>query len=228
MNMNSILPSAAESLICEAEKKRQNVYIFGMCGYGKSTFVQNYLKASAYLYFDMLIEPEKLLESDIKKKTTLVIDNLGFLEDDTVKDKIIHFLNNPLCWCILISRAHCPEWLISRNGHFGNFTIISESDLAFSYDETLKLLELNNVKNPSESVALHLHQYSHGHPLFIKYASSRISSEKNIDNASSINSSDTSLILLNQVSLSSFSSYTSIYLLRIVLISSISVISCHS
>ena len=185
MNKNYILPASAELLLKEAEKKKQSVYIFGMCGYGKSALVSNYLKDSPYLYFDMLTEPHNFLKLEVKRKTTVVIDNLGFLDDVTVKSKIIDILSNPLCWCILISRAHCPEWLISNNS---TFATVCESDLAFSYDETLSFLESNGISRPNENIIKHLHEYSHGHPLFIKYASNRISSDRGANNDSRISS----------------------------------------
>ena len=44
-------------------------------------------------------EAEKI-ELNIEKKTTIVIDNLGFLTDNTVSAGILELISNPLCWCI--------------------------------------------------------------------------------------------------------------------------------
>lgn len=174
MISNCILPLSANSKLKEAEKRRQLVYISGMCGYGKTTFVCNYLKDSSFFYFDMLTDPLALTTFDTKKKATVVIDNLGFLTDSTVNAKILELISNPLCWCIIISRARCPEWLLTPSHSLGGFMLISEADLAFSYDEACTYLDNYGIFDLDDNDLSKLFKYSLGHPLFISFIASRL------------------------------------------------------
>lgn len=174
MESKYVLPSLAQSKFKEAEKNRQTVYIFSMCGYGKTTFIRNVMWNSEYFYFDMLEDPHALLDFKVDKKSTLVIDNLGFLNDKAVISKIYDILQNPLCWCILISRAQCPEWLITSAGASGGIATISESDLALNFEETVTLLNKNGITGLKEDNLSTLFTYSKGHPLFITYIANRM------------------------------------------------------
>lgn len=176
MKNNCILPALAYSKLKEAEKKRQLVYISGMCGYGKTTLVCNYLEGTSFFYFDMLVNPFDLSELVIKKKTTVVIDNLGFLTDSTVSAMILNLITNPLCWCIIISRAKCPEWLVTPSHSLGGFVQINESDLAFSYNETLNYLNNYGISGLDEDNLMEVFKHSFGHPLYISFMANRLKS----------------------------------------------------
>lgn len=174
MNEQYILPFFAEKKFKEAEKRRQSVYISGMCGYGKTTLVRQLLADSVYSYFDMYSEPFAVLDYEATKKSIVVIDNLGFLRDTAVCDKILELLGNTQTWCILISRAGCPEWLVTSAISLGGFITISETDLHLSYEETEKLLAIHGVSELSEKALGILYKHSLGHPLFLTYAANRI------------------------------------------------------
>lgn len=174
MDEQYVLPSLAVNKYKEAEKKRQTVFISGMCGYGKTTLVRHLLKDTAYSYFDMYSDPFSVLDCEVAKKTTVVIDNLSFLRDTSVCNKILELMGNPQAWCILISRAGCPEWLVSSALSLGGLVTISESDMNLSYEETKNLLAIHGVTNLNERALTRLYKYSLGHPLYLTYAASRI------------------------------------------------------
>lgn len=140
-----------------------------MCGYGKTTFIRNIMWNSEYFYFDMLEDPHALLSFTVNKKSTVLIDNVGFLNDKSVISQIHDILQNPLCWCILISRARCPEWLITSTNTTGGLMTVSESDLALNLEETATLLNRNGIAGLKEDNLSTLYTYSKGHPLFITY-----------------------------------------------------------
>lgn len=174
MKNNCILPSLANSKLKEAEKRRQHVYVSGMCGFGKTTFVCSYLEDASFFYFDMLDNPFSLIDFDTKKKATIVIDNLGFLTDSTVVSRILEIVKNPLCWCIIISRARCPEWLLTPVHSYGGFMQITEADLAFSYDEICSYLNQYGITDLSEEDLTKIFKNSLGNPLYISFVASRL------------------------------------------------------
>ena len=174
MKSNYILPSLAYNKLKDAEKKRLLVYVSGMCGYGKTTFICNYLGDASYSYFDMLVNPFNLIDFETKKKTTVVIDNAGFLTDSTVIAKILELIANPQCWCIIISRARCPEWFLTSAHSLGDFVQINEADLSFSYDETRNYLNQYGLSDLDDDSLDKLFKHSHGHPLYISFVASRL------------------------------------------------------
>ena len=174
MKSNYILPSLAYNKLKEAERKRQLVYVSGMCGHGKTTFVCNYLGDTSYSYFDMLVNPFTLIDFETKKKATVVIDNVGFLTDSTVIAKILELIANPQCWCIIISRARCPEWLLTPAHSLGGFVQINEFDLSLSYDETREYLNQYGLSGLDDDNLDKLFKRSQGHPLYISFVASRL------------------------------------------------------
>lgn len=174
MKNTYISPSLANNKLTEAKKRRQLVYITGMCGYGKTTFVRNYLKDAPFRYFDMLVNPFDLIELNIEKKTTIVIDNLGFLTDNTVSAGILELISNPLCWCIILSRARCPEWLLTPSHSHGGFVLINETDLAFSYDETCNYLNTYGISGLDDDTLDMIFKHSFGHPLYLSFIANRL------------------------------------------------------
>lgn len=191
MKKEFIIPILAENLLKEAEKKHQFVYICGMCGYGKTTLVREYLGNSTYSYFDMYDDPSAILKFNAKKKTTVVIDNLSFLNDNTTQKKILEILLNPLCWCILISRANRPEWLVTPSSSLGDGVTICDKDLAFSSDETKCLLTNNGVTNISNDTLEKIHERSLGHPLYITYIANSLKQSLDNDNCNTFRFNNT-------------------------------------
>lgn len=181
MENGYVVPSLAENQLRIAEKSRQTVYIFGMCGYGKTSLIRNHFNETEYLYYDMFSDPYALLDFEPKKKAIIVIDNLGFLDDNSIEAKIIELIRNPFCWCILISRAKCPEWLITPSPGFGGLSIISDKDLALSLDETSTLLSIHGVNDIDDTNLNNLHEYTGGHPLYTIYIANRMFSSKTFE-----------------------------------------------
>ncbi len=174
MKSNCILPSLANNKLKEAEKRRQLVYISGMCGYGKTTFIRSYLGEAPFFYFDMLNDPFALTDFNVKKKATIVIDNLGFLTDSTIPAMIVELIKNPQYWCIVISRARCPEWFLTAAHSLGGFIQINENELAFTYDETRDYLNKYGITNLSDDDLDRLFKHSLGHPLYISFVANSL------------------------------------------------------
>lgn len=176
MEDNYVLPSMAEKRLTEAEKNKQTVYIFAKCGYGKTSLVRNFYEKTSFLYFDMFSAPFEILDFDIniKKKNIVIIDNLSFLNDSTVKEKILEIAGNPSFHCVLISRAKCPEWLVFSSSSLGNLCIISENDLAMSLEDTQRLLAYNGVTDLDDNNLSLLFKHAKGHPLYTRFLANRI------------------------------------------------------
>lgn len=140
-------PSNAEILMESAYDVNQTVYISGATGYGKTSFVSDYLKSKEYEYFSALNIDELInglnnvldivKESEPDKKI-IVIDDLHYADTQEVRDVLYDILyeltglNN--VFVILISRAEIPSWIkplyIKRF-----FVLINENHLGFTKKE---------------------------------------------------------------------------------------------
>lgn len=174
MENGYIMPKAACAKLTEAEKNKKTVYIFAMSGYGKTSLVRNFYESRAYCYFDMYSSPYDILNADISRNSVVVIDNLSFLTDKTIQDKVLQLSYSRDCHCILISRSKCPEWLITAGSTLGGLKLISQADLGMTLENTKEILSMNNVTDTDEESLLRIHRDSQGHPLFIKYIANRI------------------------------------------------------
>lgn len=171
-----VLPMNAAEKLTAAEKNSQTVYIFAKCGFGKTALVRNYYDNTSFLYFDMLSDSASILDLEVptKKKTLVVIDNLSFISNSLIKDKVLEIACDNQFHCILISRAKCPEWLVSSSTYLGHFTIITENDLALSLNDTKILLENNGICDLNDNDIISIHKYTKGHPLFTRYIANRM------------------------------------------------------
>jgi LuxR family maltose regulon positive regulatory protein len=176
-----IRPKKANDLMKSAQNVRQTVYIYGPTGFGKTSFVFDFLARRKFEYYSAL-EPdfmEKDLEGDLqeKKDRIVVLDDLYQItepEDREALYKVLEALiTDPHVWLIMISRAQLPAWI--KPLHIKHlFVIISEEDLAFSPKEEEAYLAQWNVSIMSESMK-RLHEEGFGHPLYCRITAMRFS-----------------------------------------------------
>ena len=123
-----VFPERAKTKLRKAYMEKQPVYIYGMVGYGKTALVEHFLGKKKYLYFDAASSSLACLEA-LHTQSILVVDNLQFLEDEFVKDRLLELIRQSELWLIFISRSKCPGWLISAYLKYRNFCTITETDL---------------------------------------------------------------------------------------------------
>ena len=97
-----IAPAAALRKLKSAHTQRQNVYIYGASGYGKTELVQQFLANRPHKYFsfsDLAGNINKLPAND--EEITLVLDHLQLLTSDLLREKILNLCYYRKVWLIL-------------------------------------------------------------------------------------------------------------------------------
>lgn len=162
-----VFPERAKAKLRKAYTEKQSVYIYGMVGYGKTALVEQFLEKKKYIYFDAATSPLACLET-LHAQSILVVDNLQFLEDMFVKERLLELIRQPDLWLIFISRSKCPGWLLSAYLKYRNFCTITETDLALSEDEIRKYLKERRIGECGPDDIRFIESYCRGHGLAIR------------------------------------------------------------
>lgn len=141
-----IRPKAAEKKMKVAQTMSQTVYIYGISGSGKTSFIRNYLGKRRYRYYSA----ENLTEEDLEiphsgKQTIVVLDDLQLLRTDELQEglhkKIRILVERPDIWLILCGRSRMPSWLTPFY-YRHVFTVIEEAELLLTESELADYLGL--------------------------------------------------------------------------------------
>lgn len=162
-----VFPERAKAKLRKAYTEKQPVYIYGMVGYGKTALVEQFLEKKKYIYFDAATSPLACLET-LHAQSILVVDNLQFLEDMFVKERLLEMIRQPDLWLIFISRSKCPGWLLSAYLKYRNFCTITETDLALFEDEIRKYLKERRIGECGPDDIRFIESYCRGHGLAIR------------------------------------------------------------
>lgn len=162
-----VFPERAKAKLRKAYTEKQPVYIYGMVGYGKTALVEQFLEKKKYIYFDAATSPLACPET-LHAQSILVVDNLQFLEDMFVKERLLELIRQPDLWLIFISRSKCPGWLLSAYLKYRNFCTITETDLALSEDEIRKYLKERRIGECGPDDIRFIESYCRGHGLAIR------------------------------------------------------------
>ena len=162
-----VFPERAKAKLRKAYTEKQPVYIYGMVGYGKTALVEQFLEKKKYIYFDAATSPLACLET-LHAQSILVVDNLQFLEDMFVKERLLELIRQPDLWLIFISRSKCPGWLLSAYLKYRNFCTITETDLALSEDEIRKYVKERRIGECGPDDIRFIESYCRGHGLAIR------------------------------------------------------------
>ncbi len=134
----------------------------------KTALVEQFLEKKKYIYFDAATSPLACLET-LHAQSILVVDNLQFLEDMFVKERLLELIRQPDLWLIFISRSKCPGWLLSAYLKYRNFCTITETDLALSEeDEIRKYLKERKDRECGPDDIRFIESYCRGHGLAIR------------------------------------------------------------
>lgn len=180
-----VRPQAAWEQMKAAWNAHQTVYIYGITGTGKTSFVADFLTRKQYDYLSMSnVKVTEIAEIIAKKieiekrnaQKIFVIDDLYLLEtqeDKTICEQLIDELSSKKdIWLILISRAFIPKWLKSVYiKHI--FVIIGEEQLFLKEKEQdiyLEKWELFLTKAAYKRIW----ELGYGHPLYLKIVAMRM------------------------------------------------------
>ncbi len=128
-----IKPTAAFRKLEAAKTTKQNVYIYGATGFGKTELVKRYLQNDKYIYIpcfrnscDLSAVPE-----NNKRTVTVVIDNVNAVESDELRNEIKALCSRSSLWVIIVGRSKMPSWLY-HTFVTCHMVLIPEEDLALT------------------------------------------------------------------------------------------------
>ncbi len=154
-----------------AQSLGQTVYLCGVTGLGKTTFVKNYLGRRKYQYYSA----EDYVNWDFQmpeegEEQTIVIDDLYLLTSPELREEFYPVLETLIerreVWLILISRCQIPRWLMSLYVNY-LFCVISEKDLLLDREEQDAYFESWGVY-PGERISERVWREGNGHPVALR------------------------------------------------------------
>ena len=141
-----IRPRAANKKMKAAQTLSQTVYMYGICGCGKTTFIQDFMGKRRYCYYSAVQLKEEDLDFPLSaKQIIVVIDDLHQLRTDELREAIIKKIEllarRQDVWLILSGRSRIPSWLIPIY-YRKVFMVIEEEDLLLLEAEMVSYLKL--------------------------------------------------------------------------------------
>ena len=190
---NYVFAKKAREKMLLAQANMTPVFISGMVGFGKRSFVKAFLAKKSYFYFDATDILEEPLDLSKVKEKILVFDNIQYLDDDALKKDIADCVTKSGIWVILISRSKIPDWLSTVHYRIKSFISISEDDLLFDADMMRKYLILRGVENVSETVVQKLLKITTGYALLVRILLDDVLSGEYYDEIDGFKISETSI-----------------------------------
>lgn len=173
-----IRPKAANDRMKLAQNMGQTVYISGATGFGKTSFVADYLFRRRYEYYSMAESvPEDILRGlSCEKKRIVVVDDLQQLtetvERETARETVEKLAKDPEVWLVLVGRCPVPAWL--KPVYIQHvFVMIGEKELALSEREEKDYLKMWDLEL-TDRAEKRLRTLSCGHPLFLRIEALRL------------------------------------------------------
>ena len=137
-----IHPKAAWEKLRAASKTREDVYLYGATGYGKTELLHRFLRRKKCQWFSARELTAEQLQSlpapDPEKGLIVVVDDLTLALDEDVRQEILHLIDVPEVWLVLAGRCPLPAWLTKPYVR-GKLRIIPEEDLWLSGAEINQL-----------------------------------------------------------------------------------------
>lgn len=137
-----IYPKAAWDKLRMAGRDRQNVYLYGATGYGKTELLRRLFRRRKSFWFSAkdltAAQLQNLPVPCPEGELNVVIDDLALAQADDVQQEILRLLDVPGVWLVMAGRCPLPTWL-TRPYVRGRLRIIPEEDLWLSGAEIKQL-----------------------------------------------------------------------------------------
>jgi LuxR family maltose regulon positive regulatory protein len=179
-----IRPKAANKKMKVAQTLSQTVYLYGVSGSGKTSFIKNFMGKRRYYYYSAEnLTEEELQVTQTGKLKIVVIDDLHLLRMDCILEKlqkeIAHLAAREDVWLILSGRSRMPSWLVPLY-YRRMFTVIEEADLWLSGTELAEYLALWGL-HPSEDDLQKIIQLVRGTGIVARLIAMELSTSRALD-----------------------------------------------
>lgn len=177
-----IKPVEAFKKLEAAKLLKQNVYIYGATGYGKTELIKQYFKKDKYIYIpcrqnscDLSVIPD-----ECGRAVTVVIDNVNAIDSDELRSEIKELCRRKMLWVIILGRSMMPSWLYDTviTCHM---LIIPEDNLALNEEGIDKYMRSEGIILSEEE--LHFQRKCcEGNPFGVKYTAQQLLAGNRIGN----------------------------------------------
>ena len=177
---NYVHPKAAWDKLRAAGERRQDLYIYGAVGYGKTTLMRRYLRRRRHVWLNASdLTAERLRSQKLPEQAVVVIDDMTHANDPALREEILRLLADPTIWVLLAGRSPLPTWL-SRAYFENGLCVICERDLALTSAETMQLYHAWNVQVPPKFVEETLVPLAEGNPVALRQLAVALSSGESL------------------------------------------------
>lgn len=177
-----IKPVEAFKKLDAANLLKQNVYIYGATGYGKTELIKQYFKKDKYIYIPCIQNSCDLsvIPDECGQAVTVVIDNVNAIDSDELRSEIKELCRKKKLWVIILGRSMMPSWLYDTVVTC-HMLIIPEEDLALNEEGIDKYMRSEGIILSKEDLRFHS-KTSEGNVFAIKYAAQQLLAGKHVGN----------------------------------------------
>lgn len=177
-----IKPVEAFKKLEAAKLLKQNVYIYGATGYGKTELIKQYFKKDKYIYIpcrqnscDLSVIPD-----ECGRAVTVVIDNVNAIDSDELRSEIKELCRRKKLWVIILGRSMMPSWLYDTviTCHM---LIIPEDNLALNEEGIDKYMRSEGIILSEEELHFQC-KCCEGNPFGVKYTAQQLLAGNRIGN----------------------------------------------
>lgn len=171
-NTGYICPNRAEKKFKLAQGLQQNIYLYGMTGYGKTTFIKHMLDRNSYHYFSASgTDASQIPVPTDGGQHIIVIDDLQNVCSDWQREeyssRLRLLMDNKNIWLILISRCVMPRWFMKLYVE-NTFLVIKQEDLQLDREEQDEFFEKREISLLPGQADM-IWQKTHGYPLYLHF-----------------------------------------------------------
>lgn len=156
-----------------AKQNKQNIYIYGATGYGKTELVKQYFSSRNYIYIQCSQnECDLSAARNNTRNFPVVIDNINAIENEMIRNEITELCSQSRFWVIISGRSRMPGWLFDTfvNQHMA---LITEEDLMFSEDDIDRYMKNLGITLDSDEITF-LKTAGRGNIFAISYTAQRL------------------------------------------------------
>ncbi len=160
-----IHPKAAWEKLRAAGEKRQNVYLYGATGYGKTELMRRYLRRRKHIWLDGgELTAQQLRELERPRGVIVVIDDLALVTDPEVQEEVQKLACDPHVWLVMAGRCPLPRWLQELYVSC-RLMVIPEADLALTQASLGELYLAWGIQLPQKMLDEVIYPLAEGNPL---------------------------------------------------------------